>query len=148
MTVELSNVLWPAVTEENKVHVEVTQMGVQAYTGAGSETDMLSLSPTQEAAAMTVTLEKSFNTAYAASVFRFLITPNENTEFSSNNYLYVNFPTSYAPELGNVDCTVNGDRVPCTVSGPFMVTITGPSTATGLNTEFTLVINGVRQAEG
>ena len=78
MTVELSNVLWPTVTEENKVHVEVTQMGVQAYSGAGSETDMLSLSPTSTAAAMTVTLEKSFNTAYAASVFRFLITPNEN----------------------------------------------------------------------
>jgi hypothetical protein len=97
---------------------------------------------------MTVTLEKSFNTAYAASVFRFLITPNENTEFSSNNYLYVNFPSSYAPELGNVDCTVNGDRVPCTVSGHWTVTVTGPSTATGIDAEFTLVINGVRQTEG
>ena len=97
---------------------------------------------------MAVGLEKSFNTAYAASVFRFLITPNENTEFSSNNYLYVNFPSSYAPELGNVDCTVNGDRVPCTVSSPWTVTLTGPSTATGQGVEFTLVIHGVRQTEG
>ena len=60
----------------------------------------------------------------------------------------MNFPTTYAPELGNIDCTVNGDKVPCEVDSPFTILVSGPSTQTGLDTEFELVVYGVRQTDG
>ena len=94
---------------------------------------------------MEVSLTKTFNSLYAGSIFSFSVTPNAKTEFSSTNYLYVNFPTGYAPVLGNVDCTVNGDKVPCAVHSPWWFTVTGPSSPTGMGKEFTLRVKNVRQ---
>lgn len=62
--------------------------------------------------------------------------------------MHIAFPTDYAPELGNVVCTVNLVSVPCSATSPWWLTITGPSTPTGQAQEFTLLVKGVRQIDG
>jgi len=148
LTVKLSHVVWPKIDETHKVYVEVQQWGIVAYTGVAVVADQKFFDAIGEAAEMQVSLSKSYNTVYAGSIWEFKVTPNEETEFSSSNYMHVAFPTTYAPELGNVVCSVNKKTVPCAVDSPWWLTITGPSTPTGSASEFTLVIRGVRQIEG
>ena len=149
LTVKLSHVVWPQIDgEKNKVFVVVQQWGIIAYSGAAIEADQKFFETIGEAATMDVKLAKTYNTVYSGSIWEFTVTPNEETEFSSSNYMHVAFPTTYSPELGNVVCSVNKKTVPCSVDSPWWLTITGPSTPTGSASEFTLVIRGVRQIEG
>jgi len=134
LKITLKNVIWPTISATTKIKATVIRYGgITAYTVPSAD-ELGFVTLPASVTTMTATFTKKYNSVYADSEWSFTITPSTGTEFSSLNFIYINIPTMYNPEVGRIKCEVETTFVPCSNEDDYWIKVSGPITATGVNT--------------
>jgi len=134
LKITLKNVIWPTITTTTLISATVTRFGgITAYSTPTSDQLGYPILP-ESTTPMIVSFSKKSNSVYTDSEWWFTITPSTGTEFSSTNFIYINIPSAYNPEVGRLMCNVGEDVVPCMREEDYWIKVSGPGTPTGANT--------------